>query len=174
VPAARPTGNRIWKFDDLSDALSGPLSGRNFARGQQVYLGSQCAACHRFQGAGGVAGPELTGVSRRYSRADLWRSIVDPSAVVSEQYQSTTFSLKDGQEFTGRVLSESASVVVVLVDAIADRKVTFEPSSVRSRQASKVSSMPEGLLAPWSREDLLDLLAYLESDGRPDSPIFKR
>ena len=174
VPAARPTGNRIWKFDDLSDALSGPLSGRNFARGQQVYLGAQCAACHRFQGAGGVAGPELTGVSRRYSRADLWRSIVDPSAVVSEQYQSTTFSLKDGQEFTGRVLSESASVVVVLVDAIADRKVTFEPSSIRSRQASKVSSMPEGLLAPWSREDLLDLLAYLESDGRPDSPIFKR
>lgn len=174
APAKRPEGNRPWKYEDLADALSGPLSGRNHARGQQVYHVSQCAACHRFQGSGGVAGPELTGVSKRYSRADLWRSIVDPSAVVSEQYQSTTFSLKDGQEVTGRVLSESASVVVVLVDAIADRKVTFEPSSIRSRQASKVSPMPEGLLTAWSRQDLLDLLAYLESDGRPDSPVFKR
>ncbi len=173
APARRPSGNRTWKFDDLADVLGSPLSGRNFARGEQVYHVSQCAACHRFQGAGGVAGPELTGVSKRYSRSDLWRSIVDPSAVVSEQYQSITFGLKDGQEVTGRVLEESPTAIVVLVDALADRKVTFEPSSIRSRQASKVSSMPEGLLSAWSREDVLDLLAYLESDGRPDSPMFK-
>jgi hypothetical protein len=45
---------------------------------------------------------------------------------------------------------------------------------VRLRVASKVSSMPEGLLSAWGREDLLDLLAYLESNGRPDSPFFKQ
>jgi putative heme-binding domain-containing protein len=173
APARRPSGNRTWKFDDLADVLGSPLSGRNFARGEQVYHVSQCAACHRFQGAGGVAGPELTGVSKRYSRSDLWRSIVDPSAVVSEQYQSITFGLKDGQEVTGRVLEESPTAIVVLVDALADRKVTVDPGQIRSRAASKVSSMPEGLLSAWSREDVLDLLAYLESDGRPDSPMFK-
>jgi putative heme-binding domain-containing protein len=177
VPASTPSrssGNRAWKFDDLADVLSSPLSGRNYARGQQVYQVSQCGACHRFQGAGGAAGPELTGVASRYSRADLWRSIVDPSAVISEQYQSMVLTLKDGQEITGRVLEDSPTQVVVGVDALTDRKVTVRPSEIRQRVASKVSSMPEGLLSAWGREDILDLLAYLESNGREDSPIFKR
>ena len=178
VPAApaqkRPRGNQPWKFEELADALSGPLSGRNHARGEQVFHLSQCAACHRFRGAGGVTGPDLTGVSSRYSRADLWRSIVDPSAVVSEQYQSMTFSLKDGREITGRVLEESATGIVIRVDPLTDRKETVKPEEVRQRVASKVSPMPEGLLSAWSREDILDLLAYLESDGQPESPVFKR
>jgi putative heme-binding domain-containing protein len=177
VPASTPSrssGNRAWKFDDLADVLSSPLSGRNYARGQQVYQVSQCGACHRFQGAGGATGPELTGVASRYSRADLWRSIVDPSAVISEQYQSMVLTLKDGQEITGRVLEDSPTQVVVGVDALTDRKVTVRPSEIRQRVASKVSSMPEGLLSAWGREDILDLLAYLESNGREDSPIFKR
>jgi putative heme-binding domain-containing protein len=170
----RSGGNRSWKFDDLADALSGPLSGRNFNRGQQVYQASQCGVCHRFQGAGGAAGPDLTGVSSRYSRADLWRSIVEPNAVISEQYQSMTLTLKDGQEITGRLLEDSTQQIVVMVDALTDRKVTVSPGEVRQRVASKVSSMPEGLLSAWGREDLLDLLAYLESNGRPDSPFFKQ
>ena len=170
----RSGGNRSWKFDDLADALSGPLSGRNFNRGQQVYQASQCGVCHRFQGAGGAAGPDLTGVSSRYSRADLWRSIVEPNAVISEQYQSMTLTLKDGQEITGRLLEDSPRQIVVMVDALTDRKVTVLPGEVRQRVASKVSSMPEGLLSAWGREDLLDLLAYLESNGRPDSPFFKQ
>jgi putative heme-binding domain-containing protein len=177
VPASTPSrssGNRAWKFDDLADVLSSPLSGRNYARGQQVYQVSQCGACHRFQGAGGASGPELTGVASRYSRADLWRSIIDPSAVISEQYQSMVLTLKDGQEITGRVLEDSPTQVVVGVDALTDRKVTVRPSEIRQRVASKVSSMPEGLLSAWGREDILDLLAYLESNGREDSPIFKR
>ena len=185
-PASKPTpaapevaarqgaqANHSWKYEDLADALGAPLAGRDFVRGQQVYLISQCVACHRFQGAGGVAGPDLTGVSKRYSRADLWRSIVDPNAVISEQYQSTTFTLKDGREITGRVLEDSAQQVVVLVDPLTDRKVTVRPGEVRGRAASKVSPMPEGLLSAFSRDDLLDLLAYLESDGRQDSPAFK-
>ena len=174
VPAKRPRGNQPWRFEDLADSLAGPLSGRNHARGQQVYHVSQCAACHRFQGAGGVAGPDLTGVASRYSRADLWRSIVDPNAVISEQYQSMTLTLKDGQEITGRILEESATQIVVRVDVLTDRKVTVPVAEVRQRAASKVSPMPEGLLSAWSKEDILDLLAYLEADGREDSPMFKR
>jgi putative heme-binding domain-containing protein len=177
VPAATPSrsnGNRAWKFDDLADVLSTPLSGRNYSRGQQVYQLSQCGVCHRFQGAGGATGPELTGVSSRYSRADLWRSIVDPNAVISDQYQSMVLTLKDGKEITGRVLEDSPTQIVVGVDALTDRKVTVQPSDVRHRVVSKVSSMPEGLLSAWGREDILDLLGYLESNGQEESPIFKR
>ena len=171
---SRSNGNRAWKFDDLADVLSAPLSGRNYARGQQVYQLSQCGVCHRFQGAGGATGPELTGVSSRYSRADLWRSIVDPNAVISDQYQSMVLTLKDGKEITGRVLEDSPTQIVVGVDALTDRKVTVQTSEVRHRVVSKVSSMPEGLLSAWGREDILDLLGYLESNGQEESPIFKR
>jgi len=57
---------------------------------------------------------------------------------------------------------------------LTDRKVTVLPGEVRQRVASKISSMPEGLLSAWGREDLLDLLAYLESNGRQGSPFFKQ
>jgi len=35
-------------------------------------------------------------------------------------------------------------------------------SEVLSREASQVSPMPEGLMDPFTAEEVLDLLAYLE------------
>ena len=38
---------------------------------------------------------------------------------------------------------------------------------IQSRAVSKLSQMPEGLLNALTREEILDLLAYLETDGKP-------
>ena len=37
---------------------------------------------------------------------------------------------------------------------------------------SKVSMMPSGLINTLNRDELLDLVAYLQSGGDPDSPVF--
>jgi hypothetical protein len=34
--------------------------------------------------------------------------------------------------------------------------------------------MPEGLVNALSKEDILDLIAFLESAGRPSHPAFRR
>jgi hypothetical protein len=43
---------------------------------------------------------------------------------------------------------------------------------ITSRVVSKLSAMPEGLLNVLTREEILDLIAFIEADGRPTSPVF--
>lgn len=160
-----------WKLGDV--ALDEVASGRNFAKGKAAFAAAQCATCHRFNGEGGAVGPDLTGVGSRYARVDIWKSIIDPSAVISEQYQAKTFTLKNGEEVTGRLVEETPEKWVVVTDPLTDRRTDLKPSDVKESAASKISPMPEGLLSNFTREEILDLLAYLESNGREDAAMFK-
>ena len=74
---------------DLEPLLPQVAKGRNFARGKEAYEAAQCTACHKFGNDGGAIGPDLTAVSSRFNRSDILESIIEPSKVVSEQYQNT-------------------------------------------------------------------------------------
>jgi putative heme-binding domain-containing protein len=175
IPASVPRNFvRDWKASDLGVELSQPLRGRDFSRGKSVYQAAQCAACHRFQGEGGAVGPDLTGIGTRYAKADVWVSLTEPSRIVSEQYQARTFVLKDGTEFTGRVVARNEARVTLVLDPLTDRRTEVAVGDIRSESASPISTMPEGLLSTFSREEILDLIAYLESDGRPEAPAFAK
>ena len=41
-------------------------------------------------------GPDLTGSANRYALQDMMENIVEPSKVISDQYISTQFTMKDG------------------------------------------------------------------------------
>jgi hypothetical protein len=43
--------------------------------------------CHRFNANGKGVGPDLTGVGRRFDRATVLESIVEPTKIVSDQYR---------------------------------------------------------------------------------------
>lgn len=149
---------RNWKFDDLAPRLA---SAGNPTRGRQIYAEAQCASCHRLGGEGGAVGPDLTGAGARYAPEDLLRSLLDPSAVVSELWQGHTLTLDSGETVSGRLNGESASAVSLLVDPLTGRTVDFPKTRIRSRSASSVSLMPEGLLNTFREEEILDLVAYL-------------
>ena len=161
-----------WKMDDLVPSLAQAGSGRNFQRGKEAFAATQCLACHRFGNEGGAIGPDITAVSSRFSRADVLSSIIEPSKVVSEQYQNTTLMLKDDDEVTGRVLEENAERLVVLVNPLTGDKKEVKKSAVKSRATAKLSPMPEGLVNVLSKEEILDLLAYIESAGRKEHAAF--
>jgi hypothetical protein len=46
-------------------------------------------------------------------------------------------------------------------------------NDLESIEASPVSMMPPGLVSTMSRDDILDLLAYLISAGDPEHELFK-
>ena len=48
--------------------------------GEAVFMVQKCNTCHRFKGQGGIAGPDLTEVSKR--RTSLWimRQIINPKS----------------------------------------------------------------------------------------------
>ncbi len=162
-----------WKTTDLLPLLPEASKGRNFVNGKKAYEAAQCGACHRFGNEGGASGPDLTAVASRFSRKDLLESITEPSKVLSEQYQNTVFTLKNGNEVSGRVALAVPDQVKLVVDPIAGTTVTVKREDIAKRSVSKVSPMPEGLINVLSREEILDLLAYLESGGSADAPAFK-
>lgn len=159
---------------DLEGALDQAGKGRDFAKGKAAFLDAQCLACHRFGNEGGAVGTDLTAVSSRFSRTDVLSSIIEPSKVVSEQHQQHSFTLKNGDDLVGRVLEDTAEKYVVLVNALAGTKQDVRKTDVTKRDPSKLSSMPEGLVNVLTKEEILDLLAYIESGGKATAPAFAK
>jgi len=164
-----------WKMDDLLPALADVSKARNFERGRAAYAVAQCSACHKMAGtdaAGGV-GPDLTAVASRFQRRDILESIIEPSKVISEQFANTTFRTKD-DTIEGHIVEETADTIIVQPNALKPDHVTIKKADVTARALSKISPMPENLVDILSRDEILDLIAYLEAGGSPDHPDFRR
>jgi hypothetical protein len=58
---------------------------------------------------------------------------------------------------------------VLLVNPLTQQREEVLKRQIESRAVSKLSQMPEGLLNVLSKDEILDLVAYLESDGKPDA-----
>jgi len=158
---------REWKLDELFPKVQAGLkNGRNFDRGRQLYGTVACAACHRFGNEGGSVGPDLTGVAGRFSLHDLLESVVEPSKVISDQYQAINIRLKNGDVISGRVGNLSGSNLNVIEDMFEPGKMTnVKRAEIETIEPSKVSPMPEGLLNSLQLDEIQDLVAYLLSGG---------
>ena len=171
--AARPFV-RDWKLDELLPKVqAGLLGGRNFDRGRQLYSTVACAACHRFGNEGGSVGPDLTGVAGRFSLHDLLESIVEPSKVISDQYQAINVRLKNGDVISGRVGNLNGADINIVEDMFEPGNMTnVRRADIKSIEPSKVSPMPEGLLNSLQLDEIQDLVAYLLSRGDRKNPVF--
>jgi putative heme-binding domain-containing protein len=164
---------REWKMSDFAADLDRAGKGRNFENGREAYAATQCLQCHRLGNEGGAVGPDITAVASRFSRADMLSSILEPSKVVSEQYQNITVVKKDGDDVTGRLIEETDTKLVLVPNQLTGDKVEVKKSDVQSRAASKLSPMPEALVNILTKDEILDLLAYIESGGKREHAAFK-
>ena len=106
----------------------------------------------------------MSEVIPRYGREELLTQILDPSVVLLEDYESEVFVIKGGQVHSGRVMAENSREVSVRTNPYLDDVVTtFEKNQIADRWTSQLSAMPEGLLSTFTRTEILDLVAYLES-----------
>jgi putative heme-binding domain-containing protein len=165
---------KVWAMDDLQPDLDKAKSGRSFDKGKAAYSQAQCILCHRFGNSGGSVGPELAAVASRLSPRDILESILEPSKVVSELYQNTIVETKDGDILIGRVVEDNDRKLVLMTSPIRQTKVDILKSDIVSRRQSKVSPMPDGLVNSMNEEDILNLLAYLETGGKKADPAFKK
>ncbi len=164
---ARPVVKK-WTLEDILPLTEQKLVGRDFENGQKVFAVTQCFKCHRFAGNGGMVGPDLSAAGRRFNKHDLVQSLVDPSAVVSDQYQATLFQLEDGRVVSGRVVNLNGDSYMVQEDMLDPGRLTgINVNQIEEQKPSEVSMMPTGLLDTLTQDDVLDLLAYLRSGGDP-------
>jgi putative membrane-bound dehydrogenase-like protein len=155
---AQRAANQREQIDSYAELLTGGDPGR----GRQWFSEKAgCAACHRVGGQGGLLGPDLTKIGAIRAGRDLIESIVLPSATFAQSYDTFAVTLSDGEELTGvRVRQPDDSFV--LRDA-GGGETRLDPRLVKSTERLQVSLMPEGLLAALSREEIRDLLAYLQN-----------
>jgi len=170
---------KSWTVADLDPVLDGVKKGRDFARGKKLFGEVLCAQCHLFAGTGGMAkggavGPDLTAVGSRFSAHDILESIVEPSKVISEQYASFLFTMKDGSIVGGQVADENHYLVTLIVDPFNGTKQNIPKGNIVKKEASPVSLMPPGLLSTLSQDEVLDLIAYLQSGGNEKAPAFAK
>ena len=162
-----------WAMADIEPALPDVKRGRNYEQGRLAYEAAQCGACHRFGNEGGSVGPDLTAISSRFSSKDILDSIVNPSTVLSEQYVYEKITTKDDEQYVGRIVAESEQTIELLENPYSEIRTTIKVANIQSRENSKLSPMPEGLIQVLKKDEILDLLAYLESGGNPNHDHFK-
>ncbi len=127
-------------------------------RGRRLFERISCARCH---GGRLALGPDLTGVTRRFSRDDLFAAVVDPDRDISPRYQTTTVLTRSGRSYTGLIVYESADGML-LRDA-AHRTYRLEGDDIETQHRQRVSLMPAGLLKGLNAAALADLYSYLQS-----------
>ena len=136
-----------------------------------------CARCHRFGQQGMALGPDLTSVARRFSRQDILQSILEPSQVIAENYRSQQVVTTSGKVLEGRVSYTGdyrSPILKIATDPMFPGKLIEIPKSeIEEYSWSATSYMPSGLLDTLSREEILDLLAYIESGGEPQHPVYR-
>ncbi|MCA9246894.1 MAG: c-type cytochrome [Planctomycetales bacterium] len=172
----KPQGpGREWLLEEVAALAAKGLHERDFENGKRTFAAAQCVACHRFDGAGGATGPDLTNVAGRFSPLDLADSMINPSKVVSDQYRASTIVTEDGRVLTGRIINEVDGKYTILADPIdATKIVELQRSEIDQITPSKVSLMPAKVLNQLNSDEVLDLLAYLLSRGNPDDRMFQK
>jgi cytochrome c oxidase cbb3-type subunit III len=126
-----------------------------------------CAGCHRAQGVeGGLTGPALEGVESRRSLADLRQSILQPDAVVSNEYWSVDIQAVQGERLRGVRLNEDTSSIQI-------REPNGRLRSILRPEIAKIelirtSPMPS-FAGKLSDPDLNHILAFLSATGNRGS-----
>ncbi|MBI3877604.1 MAG: c-type cytochrome, partial [Verrucomicrobia bacterium] len=170
LAAAKPAPPRKfvqnWRLEDLIADVSAPLQGRPAKRGREAFAAAQCIACHRFGSEGGSVGPDLTDVGRRFDRRAILESILEPSKVIDDKYRNTDFTLKNGDVIIGQIVRDEGAALQVRPSPLVEQLVRVVKADIKSSRPSAISPMPTGLLDTFTRDEILDLLAFLESgDG---------
>jgi putative heme-binding domain-containing protein len=130
-------------------------------RGQQIFVRASCASCHSGTQA---LGPDLQGVVGRFSRADLFTAIIQPSKDVSPRYRTTILTTSNGKTHQGLIVYEAVDSVILQTGPAETVRLTN--TQIAERRLSARSLMPAGLLDRLTDREIADLYAYLKGMGK--------
>jgi len=133
-------------------------------RGKAVFK-KNCMICHRLENEGTEVGPDLLSALRNKSAEQLLNDILDPSREVDSRYLNYQITTKKGQVFSGLIAADTASSVTLRRGEQAEDTILRD--QIEEIQATGKSLMPEGLEAQLSKQDVADLIAYLQAVAVP-------
>jgi putative membrane-bound dehydrogenase-like protein len=138
------------------ELVAAPPGTPDMELGRAVFVRT-CQQCHTLYGTGGNVGPDLTG-SNRSDLEYLLSNVVDPSAVIAKEYQTTTVMTVDGRLVSGVLGGEDEHSVTLKT---ATETLTIPRGDIELRELNNVSMMPEDQLKQFTPTEVVSLIAYL-------------
>jgi putative heme-binding domain-containing protein len=143
-------------------------------RGKKLYTdtkGLACIKCHALPGQGGLVGPDLAGIALKYKKEELMTSVLEPSKVIAQGYETIVISTKKGKTLNGVFKGETGDSVSLMDNEGVLH--TVAKKDIDERAFSPISIMPNGLSDGMTLQDFADIIAYLEA-RREDKPPPKK
>ncbi len=131
-------------------------------RGKALFFKSatlQCVNCHKVNGTGNNLGPDLSQIAKKYTRAQILESILEPSKFIDPKYVAYLVETTDGRNHTGLLAERNDKEIVLKMQG--DKEVRIPTSKVEHLAPQKNSLMPELLLRDLTAEQAADLLEFL-------------
>jgi putative heme-binding domain-containing protein len=159
-----PEEQRTKRLGDSIDAAELLKLTGDLERGRQLFHESnvvQCRNCHRIGGKGTELGPDLDSIGRKYDRAKLLESILQPSLNVDPKYAVYLVETKSGSVITGLMVRQDDKEIV-LRDA-QNKPQRVPADDIEGVFPQQKSLMPEMQFRDFTAAQVADLLAYLSS-----------
>ena len=167
-----------WTVEQLLPSVKDLGAGRNWEQGRELFRKTGCGSCHAFgsESEGTGLAPDLTAVASKFTRDGILREILEPSATLNGQYFHTSFTLKNGTVVTGSVIDivDNKTIIVAPLMMSPNATVEIATADVKSEAPSPISPMPAGLLNELTKEQIVELMAYLESGGDRTAPVYRK
>ncbi|HEY1186000.1 MAG TPA: PVC-type heme-binding CxxCH protein [Gemmata sp.] len=137
------------------------------ARGKAVWNASltgaaQCAKCHMTRGVGGQVGPDLSMVGKKSAREALYESLLTPSKAIADQYVQHSVTTTAEVTVNGLLVGDTPEAIT-LRDANGKDTTIARKDIDGPVRKMKTSLMPEDIVAALTEDELVDLVAYLET-----------
>lgn len=110
-------------------------------------------------------GPDLLGVAGRFSRDDLFTSMIRPSKDVPAKYRMTQIETNDGKTYQGLIVYEAVDGLILQTGPVETVRIAGE--RIESKRMTDTSLMPTGLLDKLTDAEIADLYAFLKSMAGP-------
>jgi len=133
-------------------------------KGRAIFMNEvspQCIRCHIVNGEGQSVGPDLSTIGQKLSKQALFESILNPSAAIAHEYEVFTLETEWEGDYTG-FIQRQTDTHYEIIDA-SGAVNTIDKNDIIGRRQSPLSLMPAGLAAAMTTQELVDLVAYLQT-----------
>ncbi len=145
-------------LDDIAAIKS--LAGDK-VRGQKLFYGRGiCFTCHQVQEQGTEIGPDLTSIALKFGTDYLLDSLIYPSNAITFGYETVNIATRSGKQYNGFLVADADPIII---KDFAGKQTQIAVEEVVEKNASDVSMMPAAKALNLSGQDLMDIIAYLQS-----------
>ncbi len=153
---------KVSSNNSTLDQYAGTLMGGNRGRGRGYFFwnsAGQCVRCHSVGDQGGKVGPSLTNIGNQLTREQLLQALVEPSARLAPGFGMVKLTLKDAQQVTGTLMSETAEELLLKTSEAEPLKIAV--SRIDKRQNYPSSMPPMG--NTMSKREIRDVIEFLSN-----------